>query len=97
MKRHRQSFPKGLAHKVAPCLFFLLLSPLLVPLVATLLILHFVYRGILTLAIWAFWCTRGRDCLVVYSNSPIWQTRFEQNILPHLRARAAILNWSDRS
>src|SRR5687767_14406343 len=50
----------------------------------------------LLLAAWIAWCPRGRNVLVVYSNSPIWQTWFEQRALPALGSRAVVLNWSDR-
>jgi hypothetical protein len=34
--------------------------------------------------------------LVVYSNSPIWQEYFEQNVLPAVAGRGVVLNWSER-
>jgi hypothetical protein len=40
---------------------------------------------------------RGRDVLFVYSESPIWQTYIEDNILPRLGDRAVVLNWSQRA
>ncbi len=96
MNRTRQSFPDGLSHTVTSCLAFLLLSPILVPLVATVLIVLFAYKIGLSVTVWAVWCRQGRDCLLVYSNSPLWQTYVEQHILPPLSARAVILNWSER-
>ena len=49
----------------------------------------------------AHWCWRahgrhGRDVLFVYSNSPNWEAYIEENILPRIRDRAVILNWSER-
>ena len=51
---------------------------------------------LLLTAVWLAWCPRGRNVLVVYSNSPIWQTWFEQRALPALGSRAVVLNWSER-
>jgi hypothetical protein len=72
---------------------------LLVPLFFLLLVLiafFLAWRSLLLLIIWSCWCTKGRDVLFVYSDSPIWHDHIEQNILPHLRERAIILNWSQR-
>jgi hypothetical protein len=50
----------------------------------------------------ALWCfrlahvTRGRDLLIVYSNSPNWQSYVEREWLPRWGHRAVILNWSER-
>ena len=35
--------------------------------------------------------------IFVYSNSPVWQTYVETNIIPRLPANTVILNWSERS
>jgi hypothetical protein len=57
----------------------------------------YVLAGLLLhMAVWCIWCTRGRDVLLVYSDSPIWQTYVEEQLLPKLRHRAVILNWSER-
>ena len=50
----------------------------------------------------ALWCfrlahvTRGRDLLIVYSNSPHWQAYVEREWLPRWGDRAVVLNWSER-
>jgi hypothetical protein len=76
---------------------------LLIPLAPVILVvLLFVFTLFvlvsvgLNIAIWTWWCLRGRDILFVYSDSPIWHDYIEQHILPHLRARAIVLNWSRR-
>jgi len=51
---------------------------------------------LLQVMVWAFWCSRGRYALVVYSNSPIWQAYFEQHVLPAVGRRGVVLNWSER-
>lgn len=38
----------------------------------------------------------GRDLLLVYSNSPHWQSYVEANWMPRWLTRAVILNWSER-
>lgn len=40
--------------------------------------------------------TRGRDLLIVYSNSPNWQAYVEREWLPRWGHRAVVLNWSQR-
>lgn len=39
----------------------------------------------------------GKDLLLVYSNSPHWQSYVETNWIPRWESRAVILNWSERS
>src|SRR5437879_1211425 len=72
------------------------LTILLLPLVIIGLILWLVGSLLLLSVVWLTWCTRGRYALVVYSNSPVWQAYFETQVLPELRGRAAVLNWSER-
>lgn len=43
------------------------------------------------------WTPRGKNLLLVYSNSPHWQQYIETTWLPRWGSRAAVLNWSDRS
>jgi len=39
---------------------------------------------------------RGKDLVLVYSNSPNWQHYVEQTWLPKWERRAVVLNWSIR-
>jgi hypothetical protein len=39
----------------------------------------------------------GKDLLLVYSNSPHWQSYVEANFIPKWKSRAVILNWSERA
>jgi hypothetical protein len=65
--------------------------------VLVLALVSFVVASVcLHIAIWSRWCVRGRDILFVYSDSPIWHDYIEQHLLPHLRDRAVVLNWSRR-
>jgi len=74
----------------------LLFLPLLVALLLVALLVRAVWSLCLHLAIWSWWCSRGCDVLFVYSDSPIWHDYIETNLLPHIRRRAVILNWSQR-
>jgi hypothetical protein len=42
------------------------------------------------------WGTRGKDVLLVYSNSPHWKPYIDQRWLARWGARAVVLNWSER-
>jgi hypothetical protein len=44
----------------------------------------------------ATWGVRGKDLLLVYSNSPHWQRYVEERWLPLWGHRAVVLNWSQR-
>ena len=55
-----------------------------------------LYSLCLRIAVWSWWCLRGRDILFVYSDSPVWHDYIEQRILPRLGKRAIALNWSQR-
>jgi hypothetical protein len=45
----------------------------------------------------AIWLTRRKLFVVfVYSDSPTWKEYIETEILPYIRVRAVILNWSER-
>jgi hypothetical protein len=78
-----------------------ILSPILVPLVISLLlvvgILIPLSYSLLYLSICLFWVTRGRDTLFVYSESPIWQDYMLSEMLPLVESRAVVLNWSERA
>jgi hypothetical protein len=45
----------------------------------------------------AVWGTRGKDLLLVYSNSPHWQHYVETHWLRRWGERAVVLNWSERA
>ena len=76
---------------------FIPLAPL-IPVVLVLWLGFFLVSTVcLHIAIWSWWCIRGRDILFVYSDSPIWHDYIEQHILPSLGERAVVLNWSHRT
>jgi hypothetical protein len=74
----------------------ILLSPALLFVVIIVLALFVITSICLHILVWTFWCVRGRDILFVYSDSPIWHDYVEQRLLPPIRDRAVVLNWSQR-
>ena len=56
----------------------------------------FVAGVLLHLGVWLWWWPQGRDVLFVYSDSPVWSDYIEASILPSIRQRAIIMNWSER-
>lgn len=74
----------------------LLLIILLLPLILVAIITYGVYRALILVAVWVFWCTRGKFVLFVYSDSPIWQEYVTDHFLMRIRDRAVVLNWSER-
>jgi hypothetical protein len=74
-----------------------LLSPIWLPLVVLFLFGLAVYASALYLAIWLFWLPRGKDVLLVYSDSPIWHDYMVSEVLPLVKERAMVLNWTERN
>ncbi len=67
-------------------------SPLLLP----LLVAYGLYALLLHVLLWLLWSPAGKRVLFVYSNSPVWQSYIEDNILPRLPQGSVVLNWSER-
>jgi hypothetical protein len=74
----------------------ILLLPIALLLAVPLLILWVLVGIALSILVWVRWCTRGKDILFVYSDSPIWHDYIEGQIIPKIRNRSVILNWSAR-
>ena len=66
------------------------------PLLLSLLIAYGLYALLLHILLWMFWSPVGMRVLFVYSNSPVWQSYIEDNILPRLPQGSVVLNWSER-
>lgn len=64
------------------------------PIAIAAVLLYFLWGAILYVAIWL--TRRNQFVVFVYSNSPTWQVYIENEILPYIRNRAVILNWSER-
>jgi hypothetical protein len=75
----------------------LVVLPLILPLALITIALYLPYRIALYLLVWALWLPRGKDILLVYSDSPIWREYVLSEILPLVQERAVVLNWSERS
>ena len=76
--------------------FGLLLLPLVLSYVVLLVLISRVHAILLNVAIWSWWCPRGRDVLFIYSDSIASHDYVVHQILPKLVGRAVVLNWSQR-
>jgi hypothetical protein len=81
---------------IAVLILVALFLPLLLVYVAAYLLWHLAWGAILRVWFWRVHASRGRPILFVYSESPNWQPYIEAKILPRIRDRAVILNWSQR-
>lgn len=89
-----------LKEKILILVFFLaviVLSPLWISIIIYGEVVYRVQSVRLHLAVWLQWLPRDKDILFVHSDSPVWRDYIEQHILPVIRERAVILNWSQRS
>jgi hypothetical protein len=77
-------------------LIIIVFFPLIVFVAIIAFVLYFITSICLHILIWTLWYLRGRDILFVYSDSPTWHDYVEQRLLPPIRHRAIILNWSQR-
>lgn len=82
--------------KILEILVVVLLLPLLIPLALFALATYLVHGAALYTIVWLCWSTRGKNVLLVYSDSPIWHDYIEENIIPRLPRSTTILNWSQR-
>jgi hypothetical protein len=88
IRLHLKELGRGLLY--AP---LVLLTIVLLP---VLLLLYGLYLLALNALIRTLWLPRGKDVLLVYSDSPIWQDYMTREILPLVKHRAKVLNWSER-
>lgn len=72
------------------------LLPIVLPLALIALSLGLAHRAALYALLWMLWLPRGKDILFVYSDSPIWHEYMTTQVLPLVRPRAFVLNWSER-
>jgi hypothetical protein len=82
--------------KVASIALLISIVILVIPFVLALLMGLLVYGTSLTIVVWIVWCTRGIDSLIVYSDSPKWHDYMLESVIPRLRGRSIVLNWSER-
>src|SRR5439155_18714445 len=82
--------------KFQPAIAVVLL-PIILPLALLALPLYLAHRLALYAVVWMLWLPKGKDILLVYSDSPIWHDYMETQVLPLVKERAVILNWSERN
>jgi hypothetical protein len=87
---------ESLGWKITRAAFFVPLVLLLLPVLLLCAVFYWMYRITLYLLIWLLWLRNGKDVLFIYSDSPIWQGYMKDQILPLVRERAVVLNWSER-
>jgi hypothetical protein len=87
----------GFVNQLVLWVVFLPLLLLLIPFVLVWLVISLAVSLLVLSVIWLAWPVKGKDLLVVYSDSPLWQAYFESGLLPQVRSRAEVLNWSQRS
>ena len=93
MARTRSS----LRDRFAIAAFIILLLPIILPIAVLVFVLYFAHRALLYLLIWLVWLPKGKDVLFVYSDSPIWHDYMTTEVMPLVKERAVVLNWSERS
>ena len=74
----------------------ILLLPLIVVAGCLAMLVFVFYRISLYLLVWSCWCTRGRNVLLVYSESPLWYDDIRATVIPKLPGSSNVLNWSQR-
>jgi hypothetical protein len=92
MSRRKQSF----LQRTSSVALLVLILPFVLPLALVAIALHLLYRNALYLLVWTLWLPKGKDVLLVYSDSPTWQEYMATQVLPAVYNRAVVLNWSER-
>ena len=85
-----------IAQKIGNAFLVLLFLPIVLPLALITLTFWFAHRIALYAFVWILWLPKGKDILFVSSDSPIWQNYMAMRVLPQIRERAIVLNWSER-
>ena len=88
---------KSLVRRIGEAALIVVMLPVVLPLAALVLLLYGTHRIALYALIWLLWLPKGKDVLVVYSDSPIWHDYMTTQIVPLVEERAVILNWSERN
>ena len=92
MSRTERPFRRRLVNAAA----VVVLLPLLLPLVLLTVTLALLHRATLWLLVQLVWLPRGKNVLLVYSDSPIWRDYMMNEIVPLVHERAVLMNWSER-
>jgi len=96
MSREKRSLVARLSRLVLLVLSGPIVFVLVLPLALVAILSHFLNLLAVYLLVWALWLPKGKDVLVVLSNSPIWHDYMSSEIMPLVRERAVVLNWSER-
>ncbi len=96
MAWEKQSLRRKFGRTVLAVLAMPFVLVFILPLAVVAVILHFLNRLAVYLLVWMVWVPQGKDVLVVLSESPIWHDYMSSEIMPLVRERAVVINWSDR-
>jgi hypothetical protein len=89
--------PTTVRERIKTIVLVCILLPLALPLIVVALLLFTLHRLVLYLLVWMLWVPNGKNTLLVYSDSPVWHDYMTEQVLPLVKDRAIILNWSERS
>jgi hypothetical protein len=89
--------PQPLFHKILIVIGSTVVIVVFSPLILLVLLIYFLHRTIVYTGVWLFWLPRGKDVLFVYSDSTIWREYMLAEVLPLVKERAVVLNWSERN
>jgi len=96
MEREKKPLGRRLGNAVLAVLALSFVLALVLPLALVALILYFLHRLAAYLLVWAVWLPRGKDVLVVLSESPVWRDYMSAEVVPLVREPAVVLNWLER-
>lgn len=96
MGREKQPLGRRLGNAVLVVVALPVVLLLVLPLALVAATLYFLHRLTVYLLVWAVWLPRGKDVLVVLSESPIWHDYMSAEVVPVVRGRAVVLDWSER-
>lgn len=96
MTREKQSRPEKFVKLVLLVAVFLILFPVVIPIVLLAFLPYLALRLGVHFLILLTWLPNGKDTLLVYSQSPIWHDYMTTQILPLVKDRAIVLDWSER-
>jgi hypothetical protein len=86
-----------LSRRIWKAALVVVILPIVLPLALIALTLAVAHRIALYMLVWVLWLPKGKDILVVYSDSPIWHDYMATQVLPLVEERAIVLNWSERN
>jgi hypothetical protein len=94
--REKQSRPEKFVKLVLGLAVFVILSPVVIPILLVTFLGYLASRFGVHFLILLTWLPKGKDTLLVYSQSPIWHDYMTTQILPLVKDRAMVLDWSER-